>query len=146
VRIQKPGIELELPAGWTEGRETRPDGSQVVAIGPQRAGMSPNLVITRDRAAAGESIETFARRQIVELKKAIPTLKCSKETSAKIGKHSGFLLEHEMLVQGKKAAQVQFYVLSGTNAVTINYTEFKSSLSQSRKTAEKLIEKIKLSA
>jgi hypothetical protein len=132
---QPKKIRISLPAGWREAPAR--EGVEYVALGPLQQGLQTNLVVTRE-VAADPSVEKFAERILVGLKRALTNYSLVKQFPVKLGSHQGYLREHLFTSRGRQVSQLQFYVLSGNFAVTITMTCPSSTAFENRSVAEKV--------
>jgi hypothetical protein len=112
-KVTGSGFTTELPSGWE-------DRSITTLVGPTGAsGFVANVLIMRERVAAGGGIEEYALRQRRVMEAEVPGLQILDERAARISEHAAYQRLQRFERQGHRIQQAQTFILCGDIAYSI---------------------------
>jgi hypothetical protein len=135
--IRSSNFILPLPIDWE-------DGSQLIAIGPERDGFRMNMVFATEPVARGISAAEFAAEQLPRLEVALDQYELVSQRDATFGPNVGYLREHRFAMEGSSIAQLQFHVVHGGTAYTMTFTQLAHYMDRSMPIAERLLSRVRI--
>jgi hypothetical protein len=107
MRYEGKDVAFDLPRDWE-------DKTVVAFSAPGRAGVAPNVVVTRDALADVETLRAYADRQLVELAKRLDGFDLHERRELNLGGHAAIELMFGW--QGQTTALEQRLVMVANRA------------------------------
>jgi hypothetical protein len=120
MRHEGKDVAFDVPRDWE-------DKTVVAFSAPGRAGVAPNVVVTRDALGEGETLRAYADRQLVELAKRLDGFDLHERRDLNLGGHAAIELAFGW--QGQTTALEQRLVMAANRArqvVTLTTTTAKA--------------------
>jgi hypothetical protein len=120
MRYEGQDLAFDLPRDWE-------DKTVVAFSAPGKVGLAPNVVVTRDALADGETLAAYADRQLVELAKRLDAFDLHQRRDLNLGGHAAIELSFGW--QGQVAALEQRLVMAANRArkvITLTTTTAKA--------------------
>jgi hypothetical protein len=107
MRYEGKDVAFDLPRDWE-------DKTVVAFSSPARGGVAPNVVVTHDALAEGETLRVYADRQLVELAKRLDAFDLHERRELNLGGHAAIELAFGW--QGQTTALEQRLVMVANRA------------------------------
>lgn len=146
-------IIIPLPPGWKVDPSSQPTptyeaSSQSIASAPSLTGqVRPTLVVTSEKILSFETVETFARRQLDQLQRALGGLQILEEASVAHAYLSVYRREYEFSTgyqSTPRLRQIQYYVLVNHKVYSLTFTNAKEQSSDTKAFAQVMIARLRI--